>query len=54
MRGTKTQDKAFKDAFAADTRAMLHILGRVPLDAEATVEEVGSEVMPPGSSPTTS
>jgi hypothetical protein len=27
---------------------MLHILGRVPLDADATVEEVGPEVMPPG------
>jgi hypothetical protein len=45
---TNLQDKGFKDAFANDPRAMLHIMGSVPLDAVATVEPVGSEVVTPG------
>jgi hypothetical protein len=47
MGAINLRDKGFKDAFANDPRAMLHIMGSVPLDAVATVEPAGSEVVTP-------
>jgi hypothetical protein len=40
-------DHGFKDLAESDPRAMMHLTGRLPITAEATVTKVGPEVRAP-------
>jgi hypothetical protein len=42
------KDKAFKDALHRDPRALLHLVGRLSVEADAVVKDIPTELIVPG------